>query len=91
LLKTREDIPLRKAPAAVRKTAREFAGRVDDVDKEISNGKVTYQIEIDRMGRPDLNLRIAKDGTVLDKSTGEDLYDIDFSVQVSSENNDGKV
>lgn len=84
LLKTREDIPLRKTPAPVRKAIRNFKGKVDDVDKEISNGKVSYQIEIDRIGRPDLHLRISKAGRILEKSKG-DPYDIDFTVGVPLE------
>jgi uncharacterized membrane protein YkoI len=80
LLKTREDIPFRKLPAPVRKTVRSFAGSVDDVDKETVNGVVTYQVELDRYGRPDLNLLLSAEGVVLKKSTGEDPFDIDLTV-----------
>jgi uncharacterized membrane protein YkoI len=76
LMKIREDIPLRSAPSAVRRVAAAFTGRIDDVDKETSsNGDVTYEIEIDRPGKPDLKLLIAPDGRILDRSTGDDPYD----------------
>lgn len=81
LLKTREDIPFRKLPASVRKTVRGYSGSVDDVDKETANGVATYQVELDRYGRPDLNLLLSAEGVVLKKSTGEDPYDIDLTVK----------
>lgn len=80
LLKIREDMPFRKLPEAVKKTVKTFAGRVDDVDLEISGGTKTYQIELDRYGKPDLNLLLSETGEVLDKTVGEDPYDIHLSV-----------
>lgn len=85
LLKIREDIPFRKLPAAARKTVKSFPGSVDDVDKETAGGVVTYQVELDRLGKPDLNLKLSADGKVLDKSTGEDPYDLDFSAPLEAD------
>lgn len=82
LLKIREDMAFRKLPEAVRKTVKTFAGRVDDVDLEISGGVKTYQVELDRYGKPDLNLLLSESGEVLDKTVGEDPSDIRLSTSL---------
>lgn len=70
LLKTREDIHLREAPEAVRSAVQGLGGSVDDVDKETAGQTVTYHIEIDRHGSPDLEVIVSAEGTIL-KQTEE--------------------
>lgn len=82
LLKIREDMAFRKLPEAVKRTVKSFSGRVDDVDLEISGGTKTYQVELDRYGKPDLNLLLSESGEVLDKTVGEDPYDIRLSAEL---------
>lgn len=70
LVKTREDIPYAKIPEAVRKTVESKlgGGKVDDVDKEIAGKSVTYLVEIDRSGSPDIDLTIDADGKLLSET-----------------------
>jgi uncharacterized membrane protein YkoI len=68
LLKTREEIALSSAPAAVQEAARKLVpkgGKIDDVEKETANGKVTYMVEIDRPKAPDLKIVFNADGSIL--------------------------
>ena len=68
LIKTREDAALSDAPDAVQDAVKKLVpagGRVDDVDKEIAAGKVTYHVEIDRPNAADLDAVVADDGTVI--------------------------
>ena len=58
LIKTREDAALSDAPDAVQDAVKKLVpagGKVDDVDKEIAAGKVTYHVEIDRPNAADLD------------------------------------
>ncbi|HSJ01133.1 MAG TPA: hypothetical protein VK956_01715 [Verrucomicrobium sp.] len=69
ILKTRDDIALKDVPAAVREAAQKLAGttgKVDDVDKETAEGKITYRVEIDRADKDggDLKVVINEDGSV---------------------------
>ena len=72
LIKTREEIDLADAPAAVREAAGKLVpegGELDDgVDREISDGKTAYAVEIDRPNAPDLDVLIAEDGTVINQT-----------------------
>jgi hypothetical protein len=43
---------------------------VDDVDKETAGQTVTYHVEIDRHGAPDLEVIVSADGAIL-KQTEE--------------------
>lgn len=67
LVKTREDSSMADAPEAVRKTVESKlgGGRADDVDKEVKGSAVTYYVEIERKGAPDLNLVVDADGKVV--------------------------
>ena len=69
LLKTREDIQFNQAPVAVQEAVTKLlgqGGKVDDVDREVAKGKVTYLVEIDRAGDDnDLKVVVAEDGSVL--------------------------
>ncbi|MEZ0389948.1 MAG: hypothetical protein ACAI34_22915, partial [Verrucomicrobium sp.] len=69
ILKTRDDIALKDVPSSVREAAQKLAGttgKVDDVDKETAEGKVTYRVEIDRADKDggDLKVVINEDGSV---------------------------
>jgi hypothetical protein len=76
LIKTREDAALSDAPDAVQDAVKKLVpagGKVDDVDKEIATGKVTYDVEIDRPNAADLDVVVADDGTVIRRT--EDAQD----------------
>jgi|GEM_PF-2299527 len=68
-MKTREEIRLVQAPAAVREALFKFQGRVDDLEIEkatVEGGeKVTYLAEIDRKGAPDIDVVVTPAGEVL--------------------------
>ena len=70
LVKTREDFPYAEVPDAVRKTVESKlgGGTADDVDKEISGNTVTYFVEIDRSGAPDVDLAIDAEGKLLSET-----------------------
>lgn len=68
VVKTREDVSLTQAPVAVKTTADGLVptgGRIDDVEKEISNGKTTYVVDIDVKNGNDIKAVIAEDGTLI--------------------------
>jgi len=67
LVKTREDITLADAPEAVRKAieSKLSGGKAYDMEKETGGDTVTYYVEINRKGSPDLDLTISSDGKVL--------------------------
>jgi len=76
LLKTREDVAASELPPAVAGAVDKLAaagGRLDDVDKEVADGKTTYHVEIDRSGSADLKAVVAEDGAVL--SQAEEVND----------------
>lgn len=68
LLKVLEEISLAEAPEAVRRVAKEQGGTIDDVAKETKGQTVTYHVEIDRPGQPDLDLVLAADGAILSRT-----------------------
>ena len=71
LLKTREEITLPEAPAAVQEAVKRLqpaGSRIDDVDREVADGKTTYRIEIDRPQARDINLHLTEDGAVISQS-----------------------
>ncbi|MCW1885099.1 hypothetical protein OKA04_10200 [Luteolibacter flavescens] len=71
LLKTREDISLRSMPGFIREAVSKHGGKIDDVEKEVQNGKVTWHVEIDRKGIPDLKVVLNAEGSVISET--EDL------------------
>jgi hypothetical protein len=72
LIKTREEIDLADAPTAVREAAAKLVpagGELDDgVFREVTDGKATYSVEIDRPKIPDLDVLIAEDGTLINQT-----------------------
>ncbi|MCB1129581.1 MAG: hypothetical protein KDN05_00530 [Verrucomicrobiae bacterium] len=72
LVKTREDVPKEDHPRFAERLASEHGGQLDDVDKELSQAKTTYHIEIDRRGQPDLDLITDEAGNVLSKTEDHD-------------------
>ncbi len=73
ILKTREDVALSDVPAPVKDAARELAGahgKIDDVDRETADGKVTYRVDIDRedVHGGDLKAVFGEDGKMLSQS-----------------------
>lgn len=65
LLKTVEDLKLSEVPEPVRSAVLGLEGSFDDVDKVTAGGKITYQVEMDRTGKPDLEVTIAEDGKII--------------------------
>lgn len=72
LMKTREDVHLREAPEPVRSAILGLEGSVDDVDKETVGEKVSYHIELDRHGQPDLDVVISPEGRILSQAEEDD-------------------
>jgi uncharacterized membrane protein YkoI len=72
LLKTREDVPLASRPAFIRDSVREHSGTIDDVEKEVAGGKVTWHVEIDRKGIPDMNVVLNAEGVVISETEDAD-------------------
>jgi uncharacterized membrane protein YkoI len=72
LLKTREDVPLGLMPAFIREAVREHGGTIDDVEKEVTGGKVTWHVEIDRSGIPDMNVVLNAEGVVISETEEAD-------------------
>jgi uncharacterized membrane protein YkoI len=68
LLKTREDVRNDEIPAFVGELARELGGTVDDVEKETTGKTVTYHVDIDRNGAPDLEVVLDVSGKVIKKT-----------------------
>ena len=69
-----DDIPLSKVPAAVRATIeREAKGyELDDIEQKTDDGKVVYEVDIDKDDDNDIKLKIAADGKLLEKE--EEMY-----------------
>jgi hypothetical protein len=67
LLRTREEIEFSSAPEAVRGAATALGGCIDGIKLEISGRTTVYLIEIDRPGRPDLDVTLSPDGTILSR------------------------
>ena len=70
VVKSREDISLNQAPAAVKSAASALVptgGRIDDVEREVSVSRTTYVVEIDVKNGADIKAVFAEDGTLLSK------------------------
>ena len=63
LMMTKEEILPRELPEAVLLAARAL-GAVEDVDKESNGRTITYHVEIDRAGQPDLDVVFLADGSI---------------------------
>lgn len=72
LVKTREELSLRELPAFIRDVTREYGGTLDDVEKEVAGGKVTFHVEIDRKGMRDLDLVLNAEGGVIRETEEND-------------------
>ncbi|MCW1922398.1 hypothetical protein OKA05_07520 [Luteolibacter arcticus] len=72
LLKTREDVPLRSMPTFIRDAVRGHGGTIDDVEKETAGGKVTWHVEIDRKGIPDMDVVLNAEGGVISEIEDHD-------------------
>ncbi len=75
LIKTQEEMTVDETPSAVVDAALKLVpegGKLDDIDKEVADGKASYLVEIDRPEGPDLNLVLAEDGTLISQTAGKD-------------------
>ena len=72
LIKTREEIDLADAPPAVRQAAAKLVpdgGKLEDgVDREVTDGKAVFAVEIDRPMAADVDVLIAEDGTIINQT-----------------------
>lgn len=72
IVTTREDLAMAKAPAAVKAAAERLVpagGRVEDLEKDVTDGKTTYRVEIDAKDGKDIKAVLAEDGTVISQKT----------------------
>ena len=70
LIKTKEDIVITEAPAAVQDAVKKLeaeGGKLDDIDKEVAAGKATYHVDINRDKVADLDVVLAEDGSVISR------------------------
>lgn len=70
LIKTKEDIAITEAPAAVQDAVKKLeteGGKLEDIDKEVASGKSTYHVDIDRDKAADLDVVLAEDGSVISR------------------------
>lgn len=75
LLKAREELTVAEIPGAVQDTSAKLVpegGEIDDIDKEVAEGKTTYIVQIDRPKAPDLLLVVAEDGTLISQTEDDD-------------------
>ena len=75
LIKTREDLRFSELPSVVQDAVRKFGGKVDDVEKEVSQAKTSYHVEVDRdddnSDDDDLKIVFAEDGSVLSQRSDD--------------------
>ena len=75
VLKSSESIELKAVPVNVQAAAKQLLGKGDELDDkariETYNGIVSYEVEIDRDGMPDLKVGISIDGVVLSQRVSE--------------------
>jgi hypothetical protein len=75
IVTTREDLAMAKAPVAVKAAAERLVpagGRVEDLEKDVTDGKTTYRVEIDAKDGKDIKAVLAEDGTVISQKTEAD-------------------
>jgi hypothetical protein len=72
LVKTLEELSLRELPAFIRDVTRGYGGTLDDVEKEVAGSKVTFHVEIDRKGLPDIDLVLNAEGGVIRETEEND-------------------
>lgn len=68
LVKTREDVRDDEIPSFVIDFVKTLSGRVDDVEKEVSGEIVTYHVDVDRSGQPDLEVVFDAEGKVVEQT-----------------------
>lgn len=68
LVKTREDVRNDEIPGFVNTVVTELGGRLDDVEKETMGKTVTYHVEVDLAGKPDVDVVLDADGKVISKT-----------------------
>jgi uncharacterized membrane protein YkoI len=72
LVKTREDVRNDEIPVFVGEAAKQLGGTVDDVEKETAGRTVTYHVDIERLGAPDLDVVLDASGKVISKTEEAD-------------------
>jgi len=68
LMKTLEEVLLRETPEAVRNAVQGLGGRVDEVNLETEGQTLSYHVEIDRQGAPDLDVVVSATGAILSQT-----------------------
>jgi hypothetical protein len=72
LVKTREDVPLVDTPATITQAVARFGGNIDEVNKETRGKTITWHLEIDRKGAPDLDVVVSSDGSIVSETEDVD-------------------
>jgi uncharacterized membrane protein YkoI len=72
LIETREETTLAELPVPVRSATGNLGGSPDDIECHVNDGTTTYHLEIERRGRPDLDVVLAADGQVISQAEEAD-------------------
>jgi uncharacterized membrane protein YkoI len=72
LIRVREEIDVRQLPQPVQAAIDAENGKIDDLEKETADGKVTYHAEIETPGDVEVRLKISADGKVLSRHERHD-------------------
>ncbi len=75
IVRRTDELPVDAMPAPVRQTMASLAGKsgiIDEVKKVTEGGKTHFKAEIDRPGLPELDVKVAPDGTLLEQKEDKD-------------------
>ncbi|MES2659766.1 MAG: hypothetical protein V4689_14200 [Verrucomicrobiota bacterium] len=67
---TSEDLDLNQCPKAVRTSIQnllKIGWKIDDIDRETTNGSIRFRVDIDRNNDRDLEFLLSRDGKVLQR------------------------
>lgn len=72
LIRVREEIEVRQLPQLVQAAIDAENGKIDNLEKETADGKLTYHAEIETAGDVEVRLKISADGKVLSRHERHD-------------------
>ena len=77
-----KDVSLSDVPQVVRETIeREIKGyEIDDLEEDRDDGKIVYEVDADRGDDREIKIKVAADGTLLEKEKEIDSEDLPKSV-----------
>ncbi|MHC4500454.1 MAG: PepSY-like domain-containing protein [Planctomycetota bacterium] len=78
-----DDVSLSEVPQAVRAVIeRETKGfEIDDIERDEDDGKIVYEVEVD--GDNDMKIKVAEDGTLLQKEEELDTKDLPSAILIA--------